>query len=76
MNKNYVKGSFKYSLHFQISIISLRASQMALVVKTNKRAKCLERWRHKKQGLDPWLGKIPLEEEMATHSSMLAWEIP
>ena len=25
---------------------------------------------------DPWVGKIPLEEEMATHSSILAWRIP
>ena len=26
-------------------------------------------------GLDLWVGKIPLEKEMATHSSILAWEI-
>ena len=25
---------------------------------------------------DPWAGKIPLEEGMATHSSILAWRIP
>ena len=25
---------------------------------------------------DPWVGKIPLEKEMATKSSILAWEIP
>ena len=26
---------------------------------------------------DPWVGKIdPLEKEMATHSSILVWEIP
>ena len=25
---------------------------------------------------DPWGRKIPLEEEMATHSSILAWKIP
>ena len=25
---------------------------------------------------DPWVGKIPLEKEMITHSSVLAWEIP
>ena len=25
---------------------------------------------------DPWVGKIPLEEEMATHSSIFAWRIP
>ena len=24
----------------------------------------------------PWIGKIPLEKEMATHSSILAWSIP
>ena len=24
----------------------------------------------------PWVGKIPLEKERATHSSILAWEIP
>ena len=27
-------------------------------------------------GFDPWFGKISLEEEMATHSSILAWRIP
>ena len=27
-------------------------------------------------GFDPWVGENPLEEEMATHSSILAWEIP
>ena len=27
-------------------------------------------------GFNPWVGKIPLEEEMATHSNILAWEIP
>ena len=26
--------------------------------------------------LDPWVRKIPLEEEMATHSCVLAWRIP
>ena len=25
---------------------------------------------------DPWVRKIPLEESMATHSSILAWRIP
>ena len=24
----------------------------------------------------PWVGKIPLKEGMATHSSILAWRIP
>ena len=26
-------------------------------------------------GFDPWVGKIPLERVMATHCSILAWEI-
>ena len=25
---------------------------------------------------NPWVGKIPLEEEIAIHTSILAWEIP
>ena len=30
----------------------------------------------KRCGFDPWVGKIPLERKVATHSSILAWEIP
>ena len=32
--------------------------------------------RCKRCGFDAWVGKIPLEEGMATHSSVLAWRIP
>ena len=32
--------------------------------------------RHTRQGFNPWVEKIPLEEEMATHSSTIAWKIP
>ena len=32
--------------------------------------------RHKICGFNPWVGKIPLEEGMETHSSSLAWRIP
>ena len=31
---------------------------------------------HRRCGFDPQVGKIPLEEEMATHSTILAWKIP
>ena len=27
-------------------------------------------------GFDPWVGKVPPKEGMATHSSVLAWRIP
>ena len=32
--------------------------------------------RRKRRGFDPWVGKIPLEEDTVTHSSILAWRIP
>ena len=32
--------------------------------------------RPKNHRLDSWVGKTPLEEGMATHSSILAWRIP
>ena len=32
--------------------------------------------RRKRHGFNPWVGKIPLEEGMTTHSSILAWRIP
>ena len=32
--------------------------------------------RYKKSRFDPWVRKIPLEEAMANHSSILAWRIP
>ena len=30
----------------------------------------------RRRGFDPWVRKIPLKKEMATHSSILAWRIP
>ena len=32
--------------------------------------------RHKSHWFNPWVRKIPLEKEIVTHSSILAWEIP
>ena len=31
--------------------------------------------RQRRRGFDPWVRKIPLEEKLATHSSVLAWEM-
>ena len=31
---------------------------------------------HKRHEFNPWVRKIPLEEEMAIHSSIIAWRIP
>ena len=41
---------------------------------SKERAFQCRRW--KRCGFDPWVGKIPLEEGVATHSSVLAWRIP
>ena len=32
--------------------------------------------RHKRSWFDPWVREDPLEEGMATHSSILTWRIP
>ena len=49
----------------------LRASQVVLVVK-NPPAHAGD---IRDAGISPWVGD-PLEEAMATHSSVLAWRIP
>ena len=54
-------------------------SQVALVVKNlpaNAGGRRDMGWGKKRPGFDPWVGKIPLEEETATLSSVLAWRIP
>ena len=48
------------------------ASQMVPVVK-NLPVSAGDAKRHR---FNPWVGNIPLEKEMATHSSSLAWKIP
>ena len=40
--------------------------------RTGKESTCQSRRRR----FDPWVRKIPLEQEMAAHSSILAWRIP
>ena len=39
----------------------------------NGKESACQGWRH---GFDPWVGEDLLEEEMANHSSILAWRIP
>ena len=51
----------------------LQYSWASLVVQTVKNPTAMLDCR---SGFDPWLRKIPLEEGMATHSSILAWRIP
>ena len=46
---------------------NLEASQVALVVKNS-----LQYRKHNETMFDPCIGKIPLEEGLATHSSILA----
>ena len=33
-------------------------------------------WQCSRHGFDPWAREDPLEEETATHASILAWKIP
>ena len=43
--------------------------------RSGKEPTCLFR-RCRRHKFDPWIRKIPLEEGMASHSSILAWKIP
>ena len=52
--------------------LCVRCVLTSLVAQTVKSV-CLQCGR---PGFNPWVGKIPLEKEMATHSSILAWRIP
>ena len=50
----------------------IQAFQVALVVKNlPANAEGMRDWM-----FDPWVGKVPLEEGMATHSRILAWSNP
>ena len=44
--------------------------------KNSMRAKKKKKKKKKKFGFEPWVGKIPLEKGMATHSSIPALRIP
>ena len=41
---------------------------------SGKESAC-QRRRFRRLGFDPWIRKIPLEQGMAIHSSILAWKI-
>ena len=61
----------------KINILSLLSGTQllgdSLVAQTVKSLVCLQR---RRPGFNPWVGKILLEKEMATHASILAWKIP
>ena len=51
-----------------------KRNHVSLVSGSNGKEPTCQHRRHKKHGFNPW--EDPLEEEMATHSSILAWKIP
>ena len=52
-------------------LVPLGIKRTSLVVQTVKHLS-----RMQETGFEPWVGKIPLEKEMAIHSSTIAWKIP
>ena len=65
-------GILIYFINYISFIVKEGTSQVILVVKKPAH-QCRKCKRHR---FDPWVRKIPLEKEMATHSSILAWRIP
>ena len=58
---------------FEVSYTRLPSLLMDFPGGSDGKSVCLQCGRPK---FDLWVGKIPLEKEMATHSSTLAWKIP
>ena len=52
-------------------LVPLGIKRTSLVVQTVKHLS-----RMQETGFEPWVGKSPLEKEMAIHSSTIAWKIP
>jgi len=48
---------------------------LSLVLPSGKESTCQYR-RCRRPGFDPWVWEDPLEKEMASYSSLLAWKIP
>ena len=65
------KGAQKYSQNPKSKVLSLEASWTSLVTQTVKRLPTVQ---------ETWVQSLgwedPLEKEMETHSSILAWKIP
>ena len=64
---SYIQG-------FSCSVIKKDIFYLLLIVMNGKELSCQCR-RHKRHRFDPWVGRIPLEKGMATHTSILAWTI-
>ena len=67
-----LRSKARIQLYLYIVLSSL-AYQVALVVSKELACRCR---RCKRHGFDPWVRKIPLENEMTTHGSILAWRTP
>ena len=65
----------QYPVGSWVAASLLSCAQLGILALMLKEPTCQCR-RHKRCRFDPWVGKIPLEKEMATHSSILAWKIP
>ena len=73
---NEVLVSFKWDIiswDFYRKFKKRWTSQIVLVVNNPPAIHCRIR---KRCGFNSWVGKVPLEKGMATHSSILAWRIP
>ena len=70
-NDREIKFGSLYFLKFPLRLF--QGFPISRLVVKNPPAQCrgLER-----RGFDPWMGEDPLDEDMATHSIVLAWRIP
>ena len=67
----WCRASLKEALLTRNAPLRTHTGQVALLVKTLP-----VRAGDTRPRFNPWIGKIPLEKETATHSSILAWRCP
>ena len=71
MKKKFVLSSFSLSLSLSLFLYIYIYIESSLVAQTVKRLPTMQETRVRSLGWED-----PLEKEMATHSSILAWKIP
>ena len=64
---------FFFSLKLPVSKITCHYEPSCFPGGSDGKTVCFQCMR---PGFDPWVGKIPLEKEMVTHSSILPWKTP
>ena len=74
-SRGYRWGNWSFERFTNLSVVVDSLTSLYCTRWHSNKEFSLQCKRYKRHVFDPWVGKIPLEEEMATCSSILAWKI-